>query len=233
MTAGPQAIVISPRSRDRAEVAAAPARLAATMLEVAVAGSAESGRFRRGREYVAEGAVRGLVVSPGELLADVTGSRAWTYEVEIRVPVDPASSADPNTAAGQMALIPDPDDMWTTCSCPDVEDPCKHAVAALLAFAAEVADRPALLTTWRGARAERKAAGSRAAAAQPAPPPEQAPLWESPEWVEFLGAGLAPPDVAPPAEPAAFEPSKGHEVIGDVDLAALVDDARRALVDPP
>jgi uncharacterized Zn finger protein len=63
-----------------------------------------------------------------------------------------------------MALVPDRDEISFVCTCPDWDDPCKHAVAVMIAFADFVGDEPSALVRWRGKTqdpAARAAIGSR------------------------------------------------------------------------
>ena len=131
--------------------AAEPGALASAMLAASVAGRADPARFGRGRSYVRDGAVVDLSVAPGELVGSVLGSRSSPYQVSVRVPRLPDLDTDGDgTAVGVLNhLVPQPGDLRSDCSCPDDADPCKHAVAVLLAFAQQVAIHPRLLATWR------------------------------------------------------------------------------------
>ena len=131
--------------------AAEPGALASAMLAASVAGRADPARFGRGRSYVRDGAVIDLSVAPGELIGSVLGSRSSPYQVSVRVPRLPDLDTDGDgTAVGVLNhLVPQPRDLRSDCSCPDDADPCKHAVAVLLAFAQQVAIHPRLLATWR------------------------------------------------------------------------------------
>ena len=131
--------------------AAEPGALASAMLAASVAGRADPARFGRGRSYVRDGAVVDLSVAPGELVGSVLGSRSSPYQVRVRVPRLPVEDTDGDgTAVGVLNhLVPQPRDLRSDCSCPDDADPCKHAIAVLLAFAQQVAIHPRLLATWR------------------------------------------------------------------------------------
>lgn len=227
-------------------------KLASTLMSVAVAGMADPARFRRGKTYVTERAVTRLQISPGRLVANVSGSRESPYQVIVAVrTIERPVLGSPEAFRQQInQLTPAAGDLTVSCTCPDWDDPCKHAVAALLAFANELVVRPELLVEWRsghGAEGESRArVGSRAVrggerhlrlatsadrapttatdaeppATKPAPPPP-AP-WESEEWRVFLGS--APP--APPSVPA--EPSRvGQATLGAIDLGEWL---RAALV---
>jgi hypothetical protein len=128
-------------------------KLASTLLSVAVAGSADPARFRRGKTYVLDDAVLRLEVSAGMLKASVVGSRATPYEVAVAV----QTIARPETLTNSggvlrehiATLAPQSDELLATCTCPDFDDPCKHAVAALLALSSALVGRPELLVEWR------------------------------------------------------------------------------------
>src|SRR4029078_9393578 len=156
-------------------------RLAGSLLSVTVAGLADPQRSRRGKTYLADNAISRLELSEGVLLATVAGHRADPYHVTITVETisRPEGLAQIPERSHVARLIPRGDDLLFSCTCPDWDDPCKHAVAAMLAFAAELSARPELLAIWRccelGAGQRRKVA-SRARAdrhlrlVQPAPP---------------------------------------------------------------
>lgn len=121
-------------------------RLAATLINVLVAGMCDPQRLSRGRTYARQGAVVDIEVEPGFLSGQVQGSRAEPYEVTVRV-----SSAD---QFGNLAgLVPTSRDLLFDCTCPDWDSPCKHAVAVMGGFAELVGHEPQLLATWRGSTA--------------------------------------------------------------------------------
>lgn len=137
----------------------------------------DGGRLTRGRTYARKGQVLDLTIGPGSITGTVQGSRRSPYEVEItlampdedqweRVVVALAAQAGyaARLLAGELphevedvfadqgvSLLPSTTARLTTgCTCPDVENPCKH-VAAVCCLAAESLDRdPFLLFTWRG-----------------------------------------------------------------------------------
>ncbi len=195
-------IVITPGpSHLRGEPAPA-GRLAASLLSVTVAGLADPQRFRRGKTYLADNAISRLELSEGVLLATVAGHRPDPYYVTITVETmsRPEDLGQVPERSHVARLIPRGDDLLFSCTCPDWDDPCKHAVAAMLAFAGELSTRPELLAIWRCGEIdgrERPKVGSRARAdrhlrlVQPAPPKSP---FETPEWREFIGADLASPD---------------------------------------
>ena len=144
-------------------------KLASTLLSVAVAGSADPARFRRGKAYVLDDAVLRLEVSAGMLKASVVGSRATPYEVAVAVQTieRPATLTNSSGVLREhiATLAPQSDELLATCTCPDFDDPCKHAVATLLALSSALVARPELLVEWRCGDApatERAKVGSRA-----------------------------------------------------------------------
>ena len=224
-------------------------KLATTLLSVTVAGMADPPRFRRGKAYVADHAVSRLEVSPGTLRASVTGSRREPYEVIVTTALTPrphfGNAESMRTVLAQ--LVPDARDLMVSCTCPDWDDPCKHAVAAILAFAEELTARPELLMEWRCHAADddgtggRAAVGSRAAtgrhlrlapplaggsgegrrltAKAPVGPPAPPPNpFATPAWREFLGSGSPPDAPTVPTDPAPT----GHGVLGTIDLGEMV-----------
>lgn len=130
-------------------------KLAATMLGVGVAQRADAQRFGRGRTYQRQGAVVELVVEPGCVRAVVQGGRSEPYVVEVLSPVLGAAAAAraarlaPTSAQRYSALVPDAGDLRFSCSCPDWDDPCKHAIAAIVELGEQVARDPRVLERWR------------------------------------------------------------------------------------
>ena len=214
-------------------------KLASTLLSVAVAGMADPARFRRGKTYVVEGAVSRLQVSSGQLLASVTGSRADSYHVFVGVrPIERPDLSTPELLRSQInRLTPEGNELMVSCSCPDDADPCKHGVATLLAFAAELVSRPELIVEFRCVSADgegtapRAEVGSRARASERhlrlAPAikervraPEPPTPWENQEWIEFLGK-VPPPTPDVPREPVQVR----RAMLGTVDLGNWVQSA--------
>lgn len=205
-------------------------RLATTLLSVAVAGMAEPNRFRKGRAYVAERAVTRIDVDPGRLTGTVVGSRVDPYKVVVDV-------VSANRTAGAlgapdrpevMRLTPEPDDIEVRCTCPDDADPCKHAVAVLLAFANELGSRPELLVEWRCGTLEpapRAVVGGRARNERhlrlaPAPAPESP--FANDEWRTFEGQGLPPVPALDALLPAFVPLDPPPTPVGTVDLGQVV-----------
>ncbi|MGD9705065.1 MAG: SWIM zinc finger family protein [Acidimicrobiia bacterium] len=220
-----------------------PGALASAMLSAAVAGRADPARFGRGRAYVRDGAVVDLVVTPGELSGAVMGSRAAPYRVSVRVPGlgERGTVSDDTLVSDLNRLVPSPRELRCDCTCPDDADPCKHAVAVLLAFAQQIAIHPELLGEWRSAEVSTSGPGTQRETRSrgvPAPlspraspsnsvralgPPAVRPgrPAPSPEVAAFLGDPHAELPVLPDLEPLPL----GAARVGDVDIAAIVADA--------
>jgi uncharacterized Zn finger protein len=144
-------------------------------------------RLARGRTYARTGRVHDLLVEPGRVHAQVTGSSRTPYRVDIRLAV--LDDGDWRAAVAAMAgraafaaallagemphaideafssargLFPAPgDDLATDCSCPDWANPCKH-VAATHYVIGEALDRdPFLLFELRGRTREQVLAALR------------------------------------------------------------------------
>jgi len=134
-------------------------------------------RLPRGRTYANRGAVRGLLVTSGEIKAKVQGSRPRPYEISIAVPaIKPADvgqlieriAVDPGLIARLLNRELDPallqqaqalgisvfPTRWTDlkmhCSCPDWAVPCKHLAAVIYLLSQEIDGNPFLVFSLRG-----------------------------------------------------------------------------------
>jgi uncharacterized Zn finger protein len=139
-------------------------------------GPAYAGRLQRARSYARNGHVWRLSVHPGKLSAQVLGSYGY-YSTSVRVPPlptdkwdlvvtrlmdapqliasllagDPAPELDEVAEAAGVSLFPTEVDHFAwSCTCPDWEKPCKHALAVCYDFAAHLDRDPSLLLTLRG-----------------------------------------------------------------------------------
>ncbi|MFM8267990.1 MAG: SWIM zinc finger family protein [Ilumatobacteraceae bacterium] len=202
-------------------------RLATTLLSVAVASATESSRYRRGRLLLLEGAVLHAELDTGLLRATVQGSAPAPYEVVVSVPTVArptlGDAASLRTHLG--ALTPTVHEVTSSCSCLDLERPCKHIAAALLCLAEHLTARPELLLEWRchSGEVSSVAAGSRALRTRlddvrrggtvPRTAPPTVP--HGADWDEFVGT--APP-VAPPVPDEAA--AVGTPMFGAIDLGA-------------
>jgi uncharacterized Zn finger protein len=143
----------------------------------AVESTLAGGRLTRGRTYARQGQVIDLEIGPGQVDAQVQGSRKAPYRVRIAMPVASGAQwarivdvlgAQAGYAARLLAgelpheieevfveagvvLFPSPASrLATDCTCPDWANPCKH-VAAVCYLVAEAFDSdPFLLLTFRG-----------------------------------------------------------------------------------
>lgn len=185
-------------------------KLASTLLSVAVAGMSDPTRFRRGKTYVTERAVTRIEISPGRFVALVNGSRNVPYQVIVAVAtIERPILGSPEAFRQHInQLTPEAGDLTVSCSCPDWDDPCKHAIAAILAFANELIARPELLVEWRcksGAEVE----GGRARVGSRAKPGERhlrlAPAPGSPAAAQTR-PGVRPTEPVPRAAPRVQTP---------------------------
>lgn len=135
------------------------------------------GRLQRGRAYARGGQVIDLAIGSGLVTARVQGSRPKPYDVTIRVvPLAPAewrrvakvlsgeASFLARLLAGEMpndierafekakvSLFPTRiTDLATSCSCPDVSNPCKHIAAVYYLLGEEFDRDPFLIFRLRG-----------------------------------------------------------------------------------
>lgn len=134
-------------------------------------------RLTRGRSYARAGQVLSIEVEPGEVTAQVQGSRRLPYEVRIgtltlsskdwaRVEEVMASRAvflakllagempheiEEAFAESRLSLFPmSPGDLSSDCSCPDWANPCKHIAATYYLLAEAFDADPFLIFRWRG-----------------------------------------------------------------------------------
>lgn len=228
----------------RAEQAPHPVgKLANALFSIAIASFADPARLSRGRAYAADGSVQRIELEPGTLVATVQGGQPNAYRVIVSVATiaTPDLSGFDGLRRNVSHLTPDGDDFTTSCSCPDWDAPCKHAVATLVAFAHELIARPELLVALRcsdhrpgrvevGARAKGPARHLRLAASNTdrVVPPAPVSPWQRPEWQAFLGA-------APPAAPdLPVERAKvGRAMLGSIDLGEWLGSALDQFTNEP
>lgn len=123
--------------------------------------TSEDGRLSRGRALFRKGAVSDLTISEGSVTASVRGSQGDDYAVGIGTsPAPPgvARQVAQAIAEGQtidsltdegIDVCPRDIDLGFSCECADWDEPCKHVVAALLAFADRVDLDAGELLRWR------------------------------------------------------------------------------------
>ncbi len=125
---------------------------------------AEAGRLSRGRALFRKGAVSDLSIIQGSVIASVRGSHGDDYDTTIGTALAPpgiirqiAQAHDRGDRRSIDDLIDDgldvcprEMDLAFACDCADWDEPCKHVVAVLLAFADRVDLDEAELLRWRG-----------------------------------------------------------------------------------
>jgi len=133
-------------------------------------------RIGRGRSYVRHGAVLDLQINREKISAQVAGSAARPYKVEISIePItqkrwkeilrqcegqlqslqDLLAGKFPESLADiffsrDTGLFPDPKAIKLDCNCPDWATMCKHVAAALYGVGARLDEDPSLFFTLRG-----------------------------------------------------------------------------------
>jgi uncharacterized Zn finger protein len=134
-------------------------------------------RLLRGRSYARSGQVLSIAIEPGQVTAQVQGSRPRPYDVVIQVKtLSEAEWASVLAALGRQALFVakllagempqdiEPlfhevgltlfparrGDLATRCSCPDASNPCKHIAAAYYLLGEEFDRDPFLIFALRG-----------------------------------------------------------------------------------
>ena len=113
------------------------------MIDVMVAELSDQGRLRRGRTLAQQGAVGPLTVAPGMVSAVVQGSRPEPYLTTARVVLVAA------TGSRLASLVPSKREVRFSCSCPDDDLPCKHAIALMASFSERLAYDGSLFVRWR------------------------------------------------------------------------------------
>jgi len=147
-----------------------------------ILGSNYSNRLPRGRTYARRGAVKDLIITPGEVMAKVQGTRRTPYRVRIGLKAltdkqwqkaikvlarraifaakllmgeMPPNIDEVFNSCGLSLFPARATELKTDCSCPDWANPCKH-IAATHYILAEAFDRdPFLLFELRGRTKEK------------------------------------------------------------------------------
>ncbi|EHB56132.1 hypothetical protein MycrhDRAFT_3326 [Mycolicibacterium rhodesiae JS60] len=134
-------------------------------------------RLQRGRSYARQGQVLAIEVSPGQVAAEVQGSRARPYRVRIgttaygksdwtrieQLLVEnawytasllagemPEDIEDVFSSVGLPLFPASAKDLSLDCSCPDSAVPCKHLAAVFYLLAESFDDDPFAILAWRG-----------------------------------------------------------------------------------
>lgn len=228
-------------------------------------------RLQRGRTYARDGQVLSIEESPYGVEARVQGSRREPYKVTFQLTpltdeqweqvIDKLSEQARFTAqllagemphdiesafeSAQVGLFPQSvGDLYTSCSCPDWANPCKHVAATHYILADRFDDDPFLLFRMRGRtqeqildalRRRRLVIDTEIPAEAPleevVPPPAPAPVvplvsdpqqfWNAPEALENLPLTIKPPAVDMPVlkllgQPAFLPGKPLQEVLGPV-----------------
>ncbi|GIG07051.1 Lsr2 family DNA-binding protein [Catellatospora coxensis] len=133
-------------------------------------------RLSRGKSYARSGQVLAMTIAPGEVAAQVQGSRREPYTVTVATA--PFTPADWRRAVGALAeragytaelldgrmpedveqvleplglaLFPAMRQLDLECSCPDWGNPCKHAAAVCYLLAELFDEDPFVILHWRG-----------------------------------------------------------------------------------
>ncbi|MEU8079520.1 histone-like nucleoid-structuring protein Lsr2 [Catellatospora citrea] len=214
-------------------------------------------RLSRGKSYARSGQVLSLTVAPGEVAAQVQGSRPEPYTVTLGVatfmPIEWRRAVDAlaqqavfsaELLAGRMptdveqaleplgmSLFPTMRQLDLACSCPDWGNPCKHAAAVCYLLAELFDEDPFVILHWRGMPRAELLDALRAHRAQQADGATE-DAGEPDELRGFWTAGPLP--APPPADPAAATRllqrlgPVGHTVRG-VDFAQALASAYEAM----
>lgn len=188
-------------------------------------------RLARGRTYARAGQIVALDVGRDGVKAQVQGSRARPYRVRIefkrltddewdRVIAAMAAEAiyaarllsgempeqieDVFAAAGTSLFPAQANDMRTTCSCPDLANPCKHIAAVHYLLGERFDEDPFLMFLLRGRaqdeimaalRSRRAGAEAEAAAeAEASPETDPATFWTAPPQTQEVALHFALPE---------------------------------------
>lgn len=202
-------------------------------------------RLPRGRTYARTGAVAELDLAPGEVRADVQGSRREPYQVRVRVrtwtPAEwdavtealaskighvaalfdgeiPPEVADDVHGAG-LDLLPGPGELQPRCSCPDWADPCKHSAAVCYLVADVLDEDPFVLFLLRGREREALLAALGARRSTPGPSAALLPEPDAPDTgvvaVEAFRAWSARPRALPRLPPPPARPGRPALLVAD------------------
>lgn len=132
-----------------------------------------SNRLPRGRTYVRNGSVVDLQISPGEVVARVSGSSLYSVKIDVSpvkkahwkaLCLDCAGAVESlvellqgrfskgvmeRICAPKIGLFPAPSEIRFSCSCPDWAYMCKHVAAVLYGIGSRFDEKPELLFMLR------------------------------------------------------------------------------------
>ncbi len=186
--------------------------------------AAEAGRLSRGRALFRKGSVSDLSIGEGSVFASVRGSEGDLYETSvatdlappgvIRQMVDAYDPTNPMSIDDMIAegvnVAPRDIDLGFSCDWGDWEEPCKHAIAVLLALADRVDLDEAELLRWRGI--DLSASTTEADEHPPAPPrspsrPRSSDRSSAPDRSRPLARSPRPSDRPAEGQTAETEPT--------------------------
>ena len=209
----------------------------------------DTARFHRGLGCLLEGAVLDLQVRRRRLEALVQGTRRYLVSVdflppsalthavvaqvrEIRasVPAGPARTARIGEAivAGGPAVLPGPQQMVPSCTCPDGPF-CKHFIAVVEGFGALLANEPQLLLVLWGFDAEEVTAAPTSIVVAPLAAGKQPLLGDL---AQIFAIQLVQPDPAPQPSPALVAPAAPSRLESPAPASPSVRPPRAEVPDP-
>ena len=192
-----------------------------------------SNRLPRGRTYLRNGSVIDLKIGPGEVTAQVMGSRLYRVTVSIRevavahwqaIARDCARSIDTlvELLQGQLStsvmeritrpgtgLFPSPKEIAFSCSCPDSATMCKHVAATLYGIGVRLDVAPELLFGLRKVDAKELIARAGEGGTPVQKRPDAGRILDSSKLADVFGIDFGGMDARPAHRPTA---KKGKSV---------------------
>jgi uncharacterized Zn finger protein len=186
-----------------------------------------SNRLPRGRTYLRNGSVIDLKIGPGEVTAQVMGSRLYRITISIRevavahwqaIARDCARSIDTlvELLQGQLStsvmeritrpgtgLFPSPKEIAFSCSCPDSAAMCKHVAATLYGIGARLDVEPELLFGLRKVDAKELIARAGEGGTPVQKLPDAGRILHSSKLADVFGIDFGGVDAKPSHKPAA------------------------------
>ena len=188
-------------------------------------------RLPRGRTYVRSGSVIDLVITEGEVHAQVVGSDLYRVEVRVAAVDDRHWKAIGADCAGSIdsmvellqgrfsqavmqrlcrpgdGLFPAPRELQFSCSCPDWASMCKHVAAVLYGVGARLDREPELLFKLRRVDGAELLAQADQVIAAPAKRPAASRVLEDSALADVFGIEMAGVAAAPVVPVAAKTPA--------------------------